>query len=395
MIADPQPSPGIRAGGEHGVGSWMWVPHLRRGVGRRARGCDASRTTTSRSAGPGLRRRAPAAVRAARRGAPAQPGPRPDDPRRRPRRRAASSSSTAPSRPSLVKSGGSPVRAPGRRRADARSPRASAATRGSAPSAIRRSRQGVTVAALPVQMGARVVAVVVLTGAAPDHRRRPRAVLARGRAGRAAARVGAAVRRRAAAGDGRRAHAPGPGDPRRDRAGAGLPRLRAGRPRVSDADPPRAARLVRRCASTWASSSATCGCRSSTCAASVDESVGLARTLCDYVAAASGPRPGWSCTCRWTSPRTACRSQPRPSCCASPRRRSRTSRKHAEREEPVGYCRGRPAPRADHGRGRRARAAGQAARQHGHPDHARAGRTDRRSLMCETEATEAVRSSRS
>ena len=33
--------------------------------------------------------------------------------------------------------------------------------------AIRRTRQGVTVAALPVQMGARVVAVVVLTGAAP------------------------------------------------------------------------------------------------------------------------------------------------------------------------------------------------------------------------------------
>ena len=33
--------------------------------------------------------------------------------------------------------------------------------------AIRRSRQGVTVAALPVQMGARVVAVVILTGAAP------------------------------------------------------------------------------------------------------------------------------------------------------------------------------------------------------------------------------------
>ncbi len=200
-----------------------------RGRGGRRRVDQTRGVATRRVPRPRLRRRPPAALRAARRGPAAEPRPRPHHARRSPRRR--------------------PARARRRRGAHgAREVRRVTvrAARRRRPHAFRRERHARRVARLrahpanppggdrgrpagadgcPGRRRGRPV------GGAPDRRRRPRPLLAGHRPGRAQAGFGPALRRRPAAGDQRRAHAPRPGDPRRHRPGHGLGRVPARRHR--------------------------------------------------------------------------------------------------------------------------------------------------------------------
>ena len=121
------------------------------------------------------------------------------------------------------------------------------------------TRPGVHVTAMPVRMGERVVALVVLTGARTlddDHARR---LPGGDRSGRAAAGLGHAVRRRPPARHGRRAHAAGPGDPRRHRPGPGLGRVPARRHRRDAAAGRRRSGCSRSARAPHRRWSATCG----------------------------------------------------------------------------------------------------------------------------------------